>query len=107
MPAFQAIGLCSLSPIVPGVRSVLKLRIRRGSFASSDGQPIHPFSAGLHPGGEIIVFIRERCIVDLPGAPLGEGSMSAAGDRLTAAFDLARNPVWWSEIPRAYKLAPI
>jgi hypothetical protein len=65
----------------------------------TDGAPIHPFSPGLHPGGENIVFTRggaiwavhrdsltERCIVDFPGAQLGESSLTTDGEWLTAAF---------------------
>ncbi len=63
------------------------------------GAPIHPFSAALHPGGEALIVTRgcslwaihlnagfERCIYDFPGAELGECSISADGDWLTAAF---------------------
>jgi oligogalacturonide lyase len=63
------------------------------------GEPIHPFSAALHPDGETLVFTRggglwtihrqtlmERCIADNPGAQLGECSISRDGDWLTAAF---------------------
>jgi oligogalacturonide lyase len=64
----------------------------------TDGPAIHPFSAALHPGGEEIVFTRggslwairrdtldERSIVNFPDAQLGECSMTAGGEWLTAA----------------------
>jgi hypothetical protein len=63
------------------------------------GEAIHPFSAALHRDGETLVFTRggglwaihrrtlaERCIVDNPGAQLGECSISRDGEWLTAAF---------------------
>lgn len=62
----------------------------------TDGPPIHPFSATIHPGGEHIFFVRggsiwrierltleERCIVSFGQAQLGECSL--AGEWLTAA----------------------
>ncbi len=63
------------------------------------GEPIHPFSAALHPDGETLVFtcggglwaikrdtLRERLIIDHHGAQLGECSISRDGEWLTAAF---------------------
>lgn len=65
----------------------------------TSGEPIHPFSAALHPDGETLVFTRggglwaidrltleQRPIVDCPGAQLGECSISRDGQWLTAAF---------------------
>ncbi len=63
------------------------------------GNPIHPYSAALHPdrhtlvvtrGGELWAVDRlvenERMIFQCPGAQLGECSISADGEWLTAAF---------------------
>lgn len=63
------------------------------------GEPVHPFSAALHPGGEHIVFTRggalwsvrlfsraDRRIASFDGAQLGEPSISADGEWLTAAY---------------------
>ena len=63
------------------------------------GAPIHPYSAALHPDGATLVVTRggelwaidratlaERRIFALPGAQLGECSISADGAWLTAAF---------------------
>jgi len=57
------------------------------------GAPIHPYSAALHPDGSTIVTTRggalwanERLIADVPGAQLGECSISPDGEWLTAAF---------------------
>ncbi len=65
----------------------------------TNGEPVHPFSAALHPDGETLVFTRggglwaihrqtlaERLIADHPGAQLGECSISRDGEWLTAAF---------------------
>ncbi len=65
----------------------------------TSGQPIHPFSAALHPDGNTLVFTRggglwaidrdtliERSIADHPGAQLGECSIGRDGEWLTAAF---------------------
>jgi hypothetical protein len=96
---------------LPGDRSLFFVSYRTGSpqlFEAAfpegpirqltDGAAIHPFSPVPHPGGEQIVFTRggsiwavcrdslaERCIVDFPGAQLGECSMTADGEWLTAA----------------------
>jgi oligogalacturonide lyase len=64
----------------------------------TDGPAIHPFSPAIHPDGTRLFFVRgggvwqidratleEHCIVDLPGAQLGECSLGAAGEWLTAA----------------------
>lgn len=63
------------------------------------GVPVHPFSPALHPGGEDIVFTRggglwsvrlfsiaDRLIAEFDGAQLGEPSVSADGEWLTAAY---------------------
>src|SRR5580658_1721880 len=59
----------------------------------TDGPAIHPFSPAIHPDGGRIYFVRgggireidrrvleERCIVDFPGAQLGECSLGAGGE---------------------------
>lgn len=65
----------------------------------TEGAPgIHPFSPAIHPGGEAIFFVRqggiwkldrrtlaEECIVDFPGAQLGECSLGENATWLTAA----------------------
>jgi oligogalacturonide lyase len=63
------------------------------------GPQIHPFSAAFHPGRNALVVTRggglwtidratlvERCIVEMPGAELGECSIDRDGEWLTAAF---------------------
>jgi oligogalacturonide lyase len=63
------------------------------------GPDVHPFSAAFHPAGERLFFVRgggiwslrldtleEHCIVDFPGAQLGECSPGANGEWLTAAI---------------------
>jgi hypothetical protein len=68
------------------------------------GEPIHPFSAALHPDGKTLVVTRagglwaidrntlaERPIFDLPGAQLGESSIARDGEWLTAAFKQSTN----------------
>ena len=65
----------------------------------TDGPAIHPFSPAIHPDGARVFFVRgggiweidratleERCIVDFPGAQLGECSLGAGGEWLTAAI---------------------
>ncbi len=62
------------------------------------GVPIHPFSPAIHPGGELIFFVRkggvwslrrrtgeERCVVDFDGAQLGECSLASDGEWITCA----------------------
>ena len=62
----------------------------------TDGPPIHPYSPAIHPGGEIVFFVRggeiwridrrtlaEHRVAAFPGAQLGECSL--AGEWLTAA----------------------
>jgi len=64
----------------------------------TDGAPIHPFSPAIHPDGRIVFFVRggsvwrlnraslaEECIVDFGDAQLGECSLGAGGEWLTAA----------------------
>jgi hypothetical protein len=64
----------------------------------TDGVAIHPFSPAIHPDGHRIFFVRqggiwsldretlaEICIVDFPGAQLGECSLGEGGQWLTAA----------------------
>jgi len=63
------------------------------------GPPIHPFSPAIHPGGGRIYFVRggsvwvidrrtlaEKCVVEFPGAQLGECSLGAGGEWITAAI---------------------
>jgi oligogalacturonide lyase len=63
------------------------------------GQPIHPFSAALHPGFRELVLARsgtlwavdlatlsERLIAEIAGGQLGECSISCDGEWLTAAY---------------------
>src|SRR5439155_12976492 len=65
----------------------------------TDGPAIHPFSPAIHPGGGRIFFVRgggvweidrtslvERLIVEFAGAQLGECSLGAGGEWLTAAI---------------------
>ncbi|MGI8741232.1 MAG: oligogalacturonate lyase family protein [Bryobacteraceae bacterium] len=65
----------------------------------TSGLPIHPFSPAIHPDGELVYFVRggsiwnvhrrtleEEQIVDFAGAHLGECSLDASGDWLTAAI---------------------
>ena len=65
------------------------------------GEAIHPFSPGLLPGGEKVVFVRggsisildrhsmqERLVVEFRGGQLGECSFTADGEWLTAALKL-------------------
>ena len=87
----------------------------------TNGAPVHPFSAALHPGGESLVVTRggalweiplaeapERCITDCSGAELGESSISLDGEWLTAAYKRGTetglicgrfNGSGWREIP--------
>lgn len=64
----------------------------------TDGIPVHPFSSAFHPSGDRIFFVRkggiwqirrdtleETCIVDFPDTQLGECSLGAGGEWLTAA----------------------
>lgn len=64
----------------------------------TSGEAIHPFSPALHPSGEILftrgdailaldrTALTERTVLCLPGAQLGECSLSADGEWLVAAF---------------------
>jgi len=65
----------------------------------TDGPAIHPFSPAIHPDGGHIFFVRgggiwrmhrqsmeERSVVDFAGAQLGECSLGAAGEWITAAI---------------------
>jgi len=94
------------SSFFPGGRSMFFTSYRSGSAqiwqASLDtgetrqltnGAPVHPYSAALHPGGDILVVTRggglwagDRRIFDSPGAELGECSISRDGEWLTAAY---------------------
>ncbi|MEO7652606.1 MAG: oligogalacturonate lyase family protein [Bryobacteraceae bacterium] len=64
----------------------------------TDGAAIHPYSPAIHPDGSRVFFVRggsvwqidratlvERCIAEFAGAQLGECSLGAAGEWLTAA----------------------
>jgi oligogalacturonide lyase len=94
------------SSFFPGDREMFFTSYRTGAaqlFAISlatgetrqltDGPPIHPYSAALHPDGRTIVVTRgsalwagDRVIADLPGGQLGECSISRDGEWLTAAY---------------------
>ncbi len=65
----------------------------------TDGPAIHPFSPAIHPDGSRVFFVRgggvwtmdlvtleERCVVEFPGAQLGECSPSVSGEWITAAI---------------------
>src|SRR2546426_780892 len=65
----------------------------------TEGPAIHPFSPAIHPGGERIFFVRgggvweidraslaERSIAEFAGAQLGECSLGAGGEWMTAAI---------------------
>jgi hypothetical protein len=67
--------------------------------------PVHAFSPAFHPDNERIFFVRqggiwflrrdtlkETCVIDFPGAQLGECSLSADGDWLTAAAKRGSEP---------------
>jgi oligogalacturonide lyase len=100
------------SSFFPGGREMFFTSYRTGSpqlFEASldsgaerqitNGEPIHPFSAALHPDGETLLYTRggglwaihrrtlqERLIADHPATELGECSISRDGEWLTAAF---------------------
>jgi hypothetical protein len=99
------------SSFTPDGRAVLFTSYRTGSaqlFEAAfpdgpirqltDGAPVHPFSAVIHPDGERVFFVRggeiwvlertgleERRLGDFPGAQLGECSLDARGEWITAA----------------------
>jgi oligogalacturonide lyase len=65
----------------------------------TDGGAIHGFSPAIHPDGDRVFFVRggsiwgldrrsldEHCVVDFAGGQLGECSLSADGEWLTAAI---------------------
>jgi oligogalacturonide lyase len=65
----------------------------------TDGPAIHPFSPAIHPDGSRVFFVRgggiwtmdraaleERCVIEFPGAQLGECSPSTSGEWITAAI---------------------
>ena len=65
----------------------------------TDGPAIHPYSPAVHPDGGRIFFVRgggvweidraslaERCVVEFAGAQLGECSLGAGGEWMTAAI---------------------
>jgi hypothetical protein len=67
----------------------------------TDGDAIHPFSPAIHPGGGRIFFVRgggiwridrqsmeEYRVVDFAGAQLGECSLGADGEWITAAIKM-------------------
>src|SRR5262249_42069685 len=94
------------SSFFPGDREMFFTSYRTGTaqlFSSAlatgetrqltDGPPIHPYSAALHPDGRTIVVTRggglwagDRRIAEMPGAQFGECSISPDGEWLTAAF---------------------
>lgn len=83
-----------------GPAQVFEVSLATGSERQlTSGEPIHPFSAALHPDGETLVFTRggelcaihrrtlaERTIVRRAGAQFGECSISRDGEWLTAAY---------------------
>jgi hypothetical protein len=99
------------SSFTPGDRSLIFTSYRSGSAQLyeadypdggirqlTDGSAIHPFSPAIHPDGDEIFFVRgggifaldraslaERLVADFPGAQLGECSLSAGGEWITAA----------------------
>lgn len=71
----------------------------------TDGPAIHPFSPAIHPSGERVMFVRggsiwsldlhtlnETMIVEFPEAQLGECSLSADGEWITAAIKQGNQP---------------
>ena len=100
------------SSFFPGGRTMFFTSYRSGSAqlwqASLDTgetiqitnrEPIHPFSAALHPGGDVLVITRdgglwaigiaersERCIFEARQTELGECSISRDGEWLTVAY---------------------
>lgn len=82
-----------------GAPQIWRVSLESGeSIPLTTGEPVHPFSAALHPSGEALVFTRGgalwavhpdarhlRRIFELPGAELGECSISPEGEWLTAA----------------------
>lgn len=99
------------SSFLPGNRRLLFTSYRTGSaqlFAATlpegeiqqltDGPPVHPFSASIHPDGERIIFVRggevwglalddlrEWKIFGLEGAQFGEASFDRNGEWITCA----------------------
>ena len=85
---------------VSGAPQLHEISLETGAFRQlTSGPPIHPFSAALHPdaghlavtrGGGLWAIDRrtlaERRITELPGAELGESSISSDGQWLTAAY---------------------
>lgn len=74
-------------------------QVWRASFATGEqtqltqGAPVHPFSAALHPDGKTLIVTRggglwanDRRIFEFAGAELGECSISPDGEWLTAAY---------------------
>lgn len=99
------------SSFTPGNRQILFTSYRTGSaqlFAATlpegeiqqltEGHPVHPFSASIHPGGDTVFFVRggeiwalsprtlkEWKIFGLEGAQFGEASPDRQGEWLTCA----------------------
>jgi hypothetical protein len=83
-----------------GLPQVWQVSLETGETTQlTSGAPIHPFSAALRPGGDVLVVTREgslwaidvrehgeRRIFDYAGAELGECSISRDGEWLTAAY---------------------
>jgi hypothetical protein len=83
-----------------GAPQLYEVSLVDGTIRQLTGGPaIHPFSPAYHEATDEIVFTRggsvwavnrrtldERCIVSLDGASLGEPSLIADGDWITAAF---------------------
>lgn len=100
------------SSFVPGDEAIIFISYRDGAAQLyeiapfphgeirqlTSGPPIHPFSPAIHPSGDSIFFVRggtiwrldrrsleETQIAGFPGAQLGECSLGADGEWLTAA----------------------
>lgn len=82
-----------------GDAQLFEARLPQGDLRQlTDGPPIHPFSPAIHPSGEIVFFVRggevwridrgtlaETRVAAFEGAQLGECSLSADGEWITAA----------------------
>src|ERR1700704_4692375 len=77
-----------------GDAQLFKISLASGETSQlTHGEPIHPYSAALHPDGATIVVTRgsalwarepagERRVADFPGAQLGECSITRDGEWL-------------------------
>jgi hypothetical protein len=83
-----------------GTAQLFEARMPSGEIRQlTDGPAIHAFSPALHPSGDFVFFVRggevwridrrtleETQTVAFPGAQLGECSLAAGGDWITAAI---------------------